>query len=263
MFRSAHSRSYLIGHLKRSYKVKGVLLRQYRSHTYRMDSAMEIVDQKLPFGGTSLNEIQEKEENVRQGKRREKKPKKRKPPKKRLTHFISVPLVSEGNVKVFQEFKARVLEHIKREKGDENGSETEGKEDTGIDDSVFISERKLHFTLFMLSLDDAEAVRSAKQILVESLRDYRTFQLSCSNLSCFPSIDTPQACNVLFTEPSEHSLTHLKNLSDILLHAFMEKNLLDEAEYKRNYSRETGSITTNYHATLMNAKYKRFGKMKV
>ncbi|VDM27908.1 unnamed protein product [Hydatigera taeniaeformis] len=111
------------------------------------------------------------------------------------THFVCIPLISNEIKGSYLTFKKDVLKHAE---SDAVGAFR------GIDDDLFVSEHKLHFTLATLFLADQKEVRLASQLLT-SFMDHtdegKTFDrsplcLTICGLGCMN--DDPRSAQVLY-----------------------------------------------------------------
>lgn len=130
-------------------------------------------------------------------------------------------------------------------------------EEDGIENSVFICPQKLHFTLLMLSIDSGDLDKACK-IITGCVEKYASEEvkdkiaLSCQGLGVFP-ICKPDRASVLYTKlrSDSNGLNHLEKLSQRLGEAMLACGVIkDRNELKRN-------LTRNFHATLINSKYRR------
>lgn len=163
---------------------------------------------------------------------------------------------SVANMNTFLEFKKQALAAYP----------TTDLEDFGIEESVFISATKIHYTLFVLRLETEAEIDLACKTLASSLEtaSWKTFPLKSDVLSCFPSKAKSASASVLFVEP-EASSAHRQALESVTLAiatAFHEAQLLSTPEFQRLVDENTSRVKVNFHSTIMNSKYRRGGRKK-
>ena len=141
----------------------------------------------------------------------------------------------------------------------------EGRPKLGIDASVFMPEEKLHFTLLMLSLETPAHVQQACEAVKHVVKSFGEegeggeeklqMTLRCKGLDVFPP-GRPSAARVLFTKlPEEEgeALGKLHSLSRAIAGEMRNRDLfVDEQEMET-------ALTSNFHVTLMNYKYRSNG----
>ena len=161
------------------------------------------------------------------------------------THFVSIPLATQANVGRMRQFKGAVLGFV------------DGKDHLGIDSSVFMQDMKLHFTLLMLSLENDAHVQEACDVVRTVVGRFAKERgselvLNCKGLDVFPPGKAEQA-RVLFTKIADEDTEALDTISDLSRAIALEmrsKDLFaDDSEMER-------ALTKNFHATLMNYRYK-------
>lgn len=122
--------------------------------------------------------------------------------KQNLTHFISIPLSLDSNLKNrFLEFKKQIL------------SDTECSLSKGIDESVFQSESRIHITLCVLYCGDSHERKLATKTLQDlnqsfltsfkkkHLKDFQKLKLHIKGLDVMN--DDPTEANVLYAKTFE------------------------------------------------------------
>mmetsp|Transcript_13810 Transcript_13810/g.18031 ORF Transcript_13810/g.18031 Transcript_13810/m.18031 type:complete len:170 (-) Transcript_13810:97-606(-) len=109
----------------------------------------------------------------------------------------------------------------------------------------------------MLSLKDKESIDKAVSLLQKALGDFKSFDISCSTLSCFPSLEHAHKSDVLFVEPDEQSREYLKQISIKIFETFLETEFVSQEDLRFHYTTD-GQLDTKYHVTLLNSKYKKF-----
>lgn len=161
--------------------------------------------------------------------------------RRRPTHFVSIPLSNTRNKEAFLTFKANLLKKY-------------GNSETNITVNSFIDENKLHYTLFVLTLESEAEIKAASKCLKTLLAEYECFQLKSNRLSCFPSEDKSFKARTLYVAPEKKSIyeDNLFKLVTLLVNGFYENKFLSDSEYK--YSKPIPESLW-FHSTLVNTKY--------
>mmetsp|Transcript_34668 Transcript_34668/g.79064 ORF Transcript_34668/g.79064 Transcript_34668/m.79064 type:complete len:313 (-) Transcript_34668:152-1090(-) len=168
------------------------------------------------------------------------------------THFVSVPLVHAA----FATELGKLISNVK-----ENFASAQG-----FDESLFVSPKKLHLTLFMLKLPSPDAVRRASNILngvcaahcADLQKGTPGLSLGLHGLEYMN--DDPSEVDVLFARVSPASENPLAKLCEALIKTFAASELLPESEVERQrLRRPDGSLGVKLHATVMSSKYRRNG----
>jgi activating signal cointegrator complex subunit 1 len=154
--------------------------------------------------------------------------------KQPFTHFISLPIASEAIRNGFEDFKRDVLDTC--------------EPDEGIDDSIFQTPNKLHLTIGMLTLLDANEVLKATQLLtkcremiIDDILYGNPLELEVQGLEYMN--DDPDKVDVLYAKvaPVDGSQM-LQNLAEKLVDTFVSAGLM-----KREYNR------VKLHITVINS----------
>lgn len=174
-------------------------------------------------------------------------------PSENYSHFISLPLASHpAFVKQVEKFHASVMRMIPVINSDTSSSSslTSGH---GIDESILINPKTLHFTLLMLKLGTEERVATAVEVLqglhsklLEAL-NYGPIAVRLKGLECL--VGTPAKAHVLYArvEDAEQE-KRLLYVCKIIKEEFVKAGLVPEKDKKQQIK---------LHATLMNTSYRK------
>lgn len=167
-----------------------------------------------------------------------------------FTHFLSLPLAHDHK---FRQLVDGFREDVVMQRF------------PGIDASIFMPSRRMHFTVCMLKLHSYSQVEEMKQVLQEfSVRlaatdEYRK-PLSASLRGLHIMTDDPSNVGVVFTTDRSSALQNrLNNVSDLLFTMLRDKNLVSSQGLiaQRLLSSDGAHAEVKLHATLMNTKYSK------
>eukprot|EP00924_Labyrinthula_sp_SR-Ha-C_P006496 snap_masked-scaffold_80-processed-gene-0.20-mRNA-1 protein AED:1.00 eAED:1.00 QI:0/-1/0/0/-1/1/1/0/222 len=167
---------------------------------------------------------------------------------RRPTHFISIPINTPENQINFLKFKEYFL----------------SLNNPTVHPSVFISEKKIHYTLFVLRLTSQEEIETASAVLRQVFEEnpFNQFILDSDTLSCFPRMNMKHKATVFYIKPSnQEQIKTLEYITKIIAEKFFEASVITKEEFRKVIS-ENGDVKVNFHSTIMNNKYRR-GKSKV
>ncbi|CAH2000562.1 unnamed protein product [Acanthoscelides obtectus] len=155
-----------------------------------------------------------------------------------FSHFVSIPVNSEGIKAKFMEFKDDILRDPPR----------------GVTESIFQTPNKLHLTICTLTLLDEEEITAAKKILqncyneviTKLLQKNKTYRIIVEGIEIMN--DDPSEVNVLYGK------VHMSNEADTL-------KLQEVADRIADYYYKSGLARRQYdkvklHATLMNTTFR-------
>jgi len=166
------------------------------------------------------------------------------------THFLSVPLAHD------LKFKQKVdtfQENVVLQRFD------------GVDHSIFMPARRMHFTLCMLKLHSHALVEVAKEALEEfaaglvSTAEYER-PLVAHLRGLHIMTDDPSSVSLIFTTDRSNALQNRMNsMSDTLFAILKEKNVVAQQNLmsQRLLSSDGSNAEVKLHATLMNTKYSK------
>lgn len=169
------------------------------------------------------------------------------------THFLSVPLAYDARFRQrVDEFRENVvLEHF-----------------DGIDASIFMPSRRMHFTICMLKLHSHAQVDEMKEALgdiaaqIAANADFgRPLAAAMKGLHIMG--DDPSDVGVVFTTDRSTGLQNRMNsLSDTIFELLRARGLATQQNLvaQRLLSSDGAHAEVKLHATLMNTKYSRSGR---
>eukprot|EP00929_Paragymnodinium_shiwhaense_P062243 TRINITY_DN31077_c0_g1_i1.p1 TRINITY_DN31077_c0_g1~~TRINITY_DN31077_c0_g1_i1.p1 ORF type:complete len:368 (-),score=110.80 TRINITY_DN31077_c0_g1_i1:73-1176(-) len=166
------------------------------------------------------------------------------------THFLSIPLAHD------QKFRGEVdqfRENVVLQRFD------------GIDASIFMPTRRMHFTLCMLKLHShaqVEEMKEALGVIAERLSSTQEFERACTAhlRGLHIMTDDPSSTGVVFTTDRSNQLQHRMNsLSDMIFDVLKARNLISAQNlmHQRLLSSDAQHAEVKLHATLMNTKYSK------
>lgn len=166
------------------------------------------------------------------------------------THFISVPLAHDNK---FRQLVDEFREDVVLRRFD------------GVDASIFMPSKRLHFTLCMLKLHSHAQVDEIKEALSDlSARLAATSDFGKPLVAHMRGLhimtDDPTSVGVLFTTDRSRELQNRMNaLSDMLFEILQARNLVSSQSLnsQRLLSSDGQHAEVKLHATLMNTKYSR------
>ncbi|XP_022914170.2 activating signal cointegrator 1 complex subunit 1-like [Onthophagus taurus] len=159
--------------------------------------------------------------------------------KHQVTHFLSIPLVSDQINKNFEIFKSKLMS---------------GPPLRGVEESIFISPQKLHLTLatFVL-LDDYEIDNAVgvmhecqSEILHSLFKNAPPLKIVMEGIEIMN--DDPTSVDVLYGKVKldvQKYNSSLQKMSDLLVDQFAKKGII-----RKQYD------SVKLHATLMNSRYR-------
>jgi len=166
------------------------------------------------------------------------------------THFLSVNLAQDEKVRQeVDKFRENVV--LQRF--------------PGIDASIFMPSRRLHFTICMLKLHSHAQIDEMKEALKEvasrmtTLADYRQ-PLTASLKGLHILTDDPSNVGVVHTTDRSHSLQNrMDNLANIIFDILRARGLVSQPSLmaQRVLSSDGAHAEVKLHATLMNTKYSK------
>lgn len=166
------------------------------------------------------------------------------------THFISVPLAHDDK---FRQLVDQFREDVVLQRF------------TGIDASIFMPSRRMHFTLCMLKLHSHAQVEEMKEALndlsarLSATSDYgRPVAAHMRGLHIMT--DDPTSVGVVYTTDRSSALQNRLNaLADNMFELFQARNLVSSQSLnsQRVLSSDGQHAEVKLHATLMNTKYAR------
>lgn len=169
------------------------------------------------------------------------------------THFLSVPLAYD------MRFRQRV---------DEFREDVVLQRFDGIDASIFMPSRRMHFTICMLKLHSHAQVEEMKEALrffasqIASSSDFdRPVVAAMKGLHIMT--DDPSNVGVVFTTDRSSAVQNrMNNISDMLFELLKARGLVSQQNLvaQRLLSSDGAHAEVKLHATLMNTKYSRSGR---
>uniref|UniRef100_A0A6P7G2M0 Activating signal cointegrator 1 complex subunit 1-like n=1 Tax=Diabrotica virgifera virgifera TaxID=50390 RepID=A0A6P7G2M0_DIAVI len=156
-----------------------------------------------------------------------------------ISHFVSIPMVSDSVKAKILEFKENILKDPAR----------------GISDSIFLSSEKLHLTISTLTLLDDEEITTAKKVLRNCYEEIiskafpknRTYSIHMKGIEIMN--DDPSSVNVLYGNVEMDDQVQSQNLQ------YIANNIADyfamSGLAKRQYDR------VKLHVTIMNSRYRK------
>lgn len=166
------------------------------------------------------------------------------------THFLSVPLAQDAKL---------------RQQVDKFREDVVLQRLPGIDASIFMPSRRMHFTLCMLKLHSHAQVEEMKEALhdfsarLASTADYKK-TLSASMKGLHIMTDDPSNVGVVFTTDRSHALQNRMNSTADLIFGILQARSLVSAQSlmsQRLLSSDGNHAEVKLHATLMNTKYSK------
>mmetsp|Transcript_84853 Transcript_84853/g.235296 ORF Transcript_84853/g.235296 Transcript_84853/m.235296 type:complete len:372 (-) Transcript_84853:38-1153(-) len=166
------------------------------------------------------------------------------------THFLSVPLAHDAK---FRELVDRFREDVVLQRF------------SGIDASIFMPSRRVHFTICMLKLHSHAQIEEMKTALkdlaerIAATADFcRPVRASIKGLHIMT--DDPSNVGLVFTTDRSHALQNrMNNIADIIFDLLKARNLVSAQSLmaQRLLSSDGAHAEVKLHATLMNTKYSR------
>lgn len=156
-----------------------------------------------------------------------------------ISHFVSIPMVSDEIKLKLKRFQERILSDPSR----------------GVTESLFQKPEKLHLTISTLTLVDEEEVTTAKKVLTTCYEEYisklfkrdKHYKIHLKGLEIMN--DDPTSVNVLYgnvhMDTEEHN-EHFQNISDTIAEYFYKSGLS-----RKQYDR------VKLHVTLMNSSFRK------
>merc|ERR1719313_90937 len=135
----------------------------------------------------------------------------------------------------------------------------------GIDASIFMPSRRLHFTICMLKLHTHAQIDEMKEALKEvasrvtSFADYRQ-PLVAQMKGLHILTDDPQNVGVVYTTDRSHALQNrMDSLANMIFDILRARNLVSQPSLmaQRVLSSDGATAEVKLHATLMNTKYSK------
>lgn len=169
------------------------------------------------------------------------------------THFLSVPLAHDSK---FRTQVDQFREDVVLQRFD------------GVDASIFMPSKRMHFTLCMLKLHSHAQVEEMKTALQEigaklqSTAEY-TAPLSAHMRGLHIMTDDPTNVGVVFTTDRSHALQNRMNgFADMMFDILQNRSLASSQNLmaQRLLSSDGKHAEVKLHATLMNTKYSRSGR---
>lgn len=166
------------------------------------------------------------------------------------THFLSVPLAHDAKF---------------RQEADKFREDVVMQRFPGIDQSIFMPSRRMHFTLCMLKLHSHAQVEEMK----EALKDVatRVTALGDYNMPVYANLrglhimtDDPSNVGVIFTTDRSHSLQNrMDSLSNLIFDILKARGLVSQQNLvtQRVLTSDGSMAEVKLHATLMNTKYSK------
>ncbi|PHJ26058.1 akap7 2 5 rna ligase-like domain protein [Cystoisospora suis] len=170
----------------------------------------------------------------------------------RYTHFVCLPMTDPKLLDRFEIFRSQLKTSF-----------------PDLDDTLFISPRRLHFTILLLKLPTKQDEEECKRVL-ESLSpavydavDTRTMLLHLKGL--FIMNDDPKAAHVVYTTQydgnagDQEVLLRLNRLCEVLIDGFRKAGLVtdDELRDQRVLDSNGEKISVKLHATILNTTYQQ------
>eukprot|EP00747_Dinoflagellata_sp_TGD_P082957 gnl/TRDRNA2_/TRDRNA2_161903_c0_seq1.p1 gnl/TRDRNA2_/TRDRNA2_161903_c0~~gnl/TRDRNA2_/TRDRNA2_161903_c0_seq1.p1 ORF type:complete len:392 (-),score=85.06 gnl/TRDRNA2_/TRDRNA2_161903_c0_seq1:92-1207(-) len=166
------------------------------------------------------------------------------------THFLSVSLAHDAK---FKQAVDQLREDIVLQRYD------------GIDASIFMPAKRMHFTICMLKLHSHAAVEEMKQALEDAekkIKNTSVFNtpLLASMKGLHIMTDDPSNVGVVFTTDRSHALQNRMNgLGDLLFGILKDRGIVSQQNlmFQRLLSSDGSNAEIKLHATLMNTKYSK------
>jgi len=166
------------------------------------------------------------------------------------THFLSLPLAHDAK---FRQLVDQFREDVVLQRF------------PGIDASIFMPSRRMHFTICMLKLHSHAQVDEMKEALKDlSERILATGDFAkpvrASMRGLHIMTDDPSNVGVVFTTDRSHALQNcMNNVADMVFDLLRARNLVSSQSLmaQRLLSSDGGHAEVKLHATLMNTKYSR------
>nr|XP_023020114.1 activating signal cointegrator 1 complex subunit 1-like [Leptinotarsa decemlineata]XP_023020115.1 activating signal cointegrator 1 complex subunit 1-like [Leptinotarsa decemlineata] len=158
-----------------------------------------------------------------------------------ISHFVSIPIVSENIREKYKRFQDEILNVMPR----------------GVTQSIFQQPEKLHLTICTLTLLDDEELHTAKQVLdtchkefISNILDSKHYKIHLDGVEIMN--DDPSSVNVLYgnvrmDSPEENE--KLQEISDKISEYFYRSGLA-----KKQYD------NVKLHVTLMNTSFRNSGE---
>merc|ERR1719359_2422074 len=166
------------------------------------------------------------------------------------THFLSVKLAHDDKL---------------RQEADSFRENVVLQRFQGIDGSIFMPSRRLHFTLCMLKLHTHAQIDEMKEALkdvatrITTLADYK--QPMIANLRGLHILtDDPSNVGVVYTTDRSHALQNrMDSLANMIFDILRARNLVSQPSLmaQRVLSSDGDHAEVKLHATLMNTKYSK------
>lgn len=169
------------------------------------------------------------------------------------THFLSIPLSHDAK------FRSRV---------DDFREDVVLNRFEGIEASMFMPSKRMHFTVCMLKLHShaqVDEMKTALQDVSERISAAPDFNrpLSARMKGVHIMTDDPSSVSVVFTTDRSHALQNrVNNLSDSIFELLKARGLLTQQNLvaQRLLSSDGAHAEVKLHATLVNTKYGRQGR---
>ncbi|XP_056643299.1 activating signal cointegrator 1 complex subunit 1-like [Diorhabda sublineata] len=153
-----------------------------------------------------------------------------------VSHFVSIPMVSESIKDKFEKFKREILQNPAR----------------GVTESIFQNPEKLHLTITTLTLVDEEEINTAKTVLntcyeeiISKIFDKnKKSRIRLNGLEIMN--DDPYDVNVLYGNVEMDDIEKLRRVADTVVGYFRKSGLT-----KKQYDK------VKLHVTLMNTNFRR------
>lgn len=167
-----------------------------------------------------------------------------------FTHFLSVPLAYDAKF---------------RQQVDQFREDVVLQRFPGIDGSIFMPTRRMHFTLCMLKLHSHAQVEEMKGVLKDlASRIAETAEFAKPLIASLRGLhimtDDPTNVGVVFTTDRSHALQNrMNNVSQLIYDELNSRNLVSQQSLmsQRVLSSDGVHAEVKLHATLMNTKYNK------
>lgn len=174
----------------------------------------------------------------------------REEPKLEYTHFLSIPLSYDTK---FRQQVDRFREDVVLQRF------------PGIDASIFMPARRMHFTVCMLKLHSHAQISEMKEVLIglsKRIAETRDFArgLAAHLAGLHIMNDDPTSTGLIFTTDRSHALQHsMNNIADMIFETLQARNLasFQNLMSQRLLSSDGKHAEVKLHATLMNTKYSK------
>lgn len=166
------------------------------------------------------------------------------------THFLSVPLAHDAKL---------------RQAADQFREDVVLQRFPGIDASIFMQTRRVHFTICMLKLHSHAQVNEMKQAMEEiaarvaALTDYDS-PLTAQLKGLHILTDDPTSVSVVYTTDRSHALQNrIDSMANMIFDVLKARNLASAQNLmaQRLLSSDGNNAEIKLHATLMNTKYSK------